>query len=111
TVARTLPPARAGAEAHTQDRARSVAGTRGARCPWQFVRGLIQSDGCRVINRVNGGEYPRYLFSQVSDDIRKIFCEALDFIGVEWKQNRWNSISVARRQGVELLDSFIGPKA
>ena len=82
-----------------------------ARCPWQFVRGLIQSDGCRVINRVNGGEYPRYLFSQVSDDIRKIFCEALDFIGVEWKQNRWNSISVARRQGVELLDSFIGPKA
>lgn len=82
-----------------------------ARFPWQFVRGLIHSDGCRVINRVNGGEYPRYLFSQVSDDIRKIFCDTLDFICVEWKQNKWNSISVARRRSVELLDSFIGPKA
>lgn len=76
------------------------------------MRGLIHSDGSRVINRVNGGEYPRYFFSQVSStDIQKIFCDACDFIGVEWRQNRWNSISIARRKSVDLLDSFIGPKA
>jgi hypothetical protein len=79
--------------------------------PWAFIRGLIQSDGCRVINRVKGGEYPRYLFSQVSDDIRKLYCDALDFICVEWKQNNWNEISVARGRSVELLDSFVGPKS
>jgi hypothetical protein len=82
-----------------------------ARYPWQFIRGLIHSDGCRVINRVNGGEYPRYFFSQVSDDIRDMFCDACDFIGIEWKQSRWNSISVARRRSVELMDSFVGPKS
>ncbi len=81
------------------------------RFPWQFIRGLIHSDGCRSINRVNGGEYPRYFFSQVSDDIRGLFCDACDFIGVQWRQNRWNEISVARRRSVELLDSFIGPKS
>jgi hypothetical protein len=38
-----------------------------------FLRGLIHSDGCRVLNRVNGKDYPRYFFSQVSDDIRRLF--------------------------------------
>src|SRR6185437_11242467 len=41
--------------------------------PEQFIRGLIHSDGCRVMNRVvvKGKEYayPRYFFSQVSKDI------------------------------------------
>jgi hypothetical protein len=60
-----------------------------ARFPWQFLRGLIHSDGSRVINRVNGGEYPRYFFTQVSTD----------------------SISIARRRSVERLDSFVGPKS
>ena len=64
-----------------------------------------------MINRVNGGEYPRYFFSQVSTDIQRIFCDACDFIGVEWRRNRWNSISIARRRSVELMDSFVGPKS
>jgi hypothetical protein len=80
-----------------------------ARFPGQFLRGLIHSDGCRVINRVRGGEYPRYFFNNVTDDIRQIFCDACYFIGVEWRQNYWDSISVARRNSVALMDSFIGP--
>lgn len=44
------------------------------RYPRELLRGLIHSDGCRVLNRVNGTDYPRYFFSQVSDDIRRIFC-------------------------------------
>jgi hypothetical protein len=90
--------------------------------PWQirlledgniepFLRGLIHSDGCRVLNKVNGGVYPRYHFSNRSQDIRAIFCGACDELGVHWTQNdQWN-ISVARRADVARLDEFIGPKA
>ena len=46
-----------------------------ARHPWAFLRGLLHSDGCRVLNRVNGKDYPRYFFTQVSDDIRRLFSD------------------------------------
>jgi hypothetical protein len=81
----------------------------------QFLRGLIHSDGCRFTNTVRHGpkvyEYPRYNFTNRSDDIRRIFCDACDLLGVEWRvMNAWN-ISVARRASVARLDEFIGPKA
>jgi hypothetical protein len=89
--------------------------------PWQetilerhareFIRGLIHSDGCRVLNRVNGKDYPRYFFSQVSDDIRRLFCRACSDLGIEYTLNRPNSVSIARRGSVALLDSFVGPKS
>lgn len=90
--------------------------------PWQqtivdqhgeeFLRGLIHSDGCRCINRVYGKYfYPRYLFSQVSDDIRALFCAACDQLGVRYTFNRWKEVSIARRESVARLDEFIGPKA
>ena len=78
---------------------------------WWFLRGLIHSDGCRVINRVNGGEYPRYFFSQVSTDIQEIFSAACDRLGIEHRRNRWNSISIARRDSVALMDCIVGPKS
>jgi hypothetical protein len=81
------------------------------RHPREFLRGLIHSDGCRVLNRVNGKAYPRYFFSQVSDDIRGLFCEVCDLLGVQWRLNRWNSVSIARAPSVAILDSFIGPKS
>ena len=81
----------------------------------QFLRGLIHSDGCRFTNTVRHGtkvyEYPRYNFTNRSEDIRRIFCDACDLLGVEWRvMNAWN-ISVARRASVARLDEFIGPKA
>ena len=87
--------------------------------PRPLVRGLIHSDGCRLTNwterRVGGTvkryEYPRYFFANVSDDIRGIFTDALDLLGIARKQNRWNSISVARREAVAALDEFVGPKS
>jgi hypothetical protein len=87
--------------------------------PRQLLRGLIHSDGCRVINWVMGRDkdgpkrytYPRYLFSNESDDIRGIFVEACHRVGVEWSANRRNMISVARRDSVRQLDAFIGPKS
>ncbi|MFI1175873.1 helix-turn-helix domain-containing protein [Streptomyces melanogenes] len=85
---------------------------------WEFVRGLIHSDGCRATNwttRTIGGEtrryeYPRYWFSNVSDDIRRLFTDALDRLGVEWKQANTRNISVARRASVALMDAHIGSK-
>jgi hypothetical protein len=82
--------------------------------PGLLIRGLIHSDGCRSINTVRHAakkyRYPRYSFTNRSDDIRGIFCDACDLVGVEWRvMNRWN-ISVARRESVARLDEFVGPK-
>jgi hypothetical protein len=86
--------------------------------PRPLIRGLIHSDGCRTTNwttRTVGGttkryEYPRYFFSNRSDDIRAIFTGALDRLGIAWRQNQPWSISVARRDAVAALDRFVGPK-
>lgn len=84
------------------------------RYPRHLLRGLIHSDGCRFTNTVRHPrktyEYPRYNFTNRSADIRRIFCDACDLIGIEWRvMNAWN-ISVARRLSVARLDEFIGPK-
>jgi len=81
--------------------------------PRQLLRGLIHSDGCRVINRVWGDRYryPRYLFTNTSRDILQIFRDACGAIGVEHRNSKPNTISVARRSSVASLDAFIGPKA
>ena len=89
---------------------RSICG----RYPRRLLRGLIHSDGFRALNRIRGRDksyvYPRYQFSNRSDDIRAIFCEYCDRVGVEWRRmNRW-TISVARRDSVARMDRFIGPK-
>jgi hypothetical protein len=80
--------------------------------PKRFIKGLIESDGCRATNKVKQRRYSytRYLFANESKDILRLFGEACDRIGVEWQYNRPNSISIARRASVELLDEFVGPK-
>ncbi|HEX4906818.1 MAG TPA: hypothetical protein VFU93_15290 [Acidimicrobiales bacterium] len=78
--------------------------------PKQLLRGLVHSDGCRVINTVKGHGYPRYHFSNRSDDIRGIFVWACEVVGIECRHNNRYSLSVARRQSVEQMDTFIGPK-
>jgi hypothetical protein len=90
--------------------------------PWDFIRGLIHSDGCRITNwttRLVGGErkryeYPRYFFSNKSDDIRKLFTDTLDKVGVEWTTLARGSdpfnTSIARKASVALMDAHVGPK-
>jgi hypothetical protein len=84
------------------------------RHPAEFIAGLIHSDGCRAINRVTVRgkqyEYPRYFFSNHSEGILELFTRACGLLGVECRPNRRNSISVAKRSSVEILDDFIGPK-
>jgi hypothetical protein len=78
--------------------------------PDRLLRGFIHSDGWRGVNRVKNAEYPRYLFSNNSEDILGLFGRACDAFGVRWRRNRWNSISVARAPDVAKLDLVIGPK-
>jgi hypothetical protein len=79
--------------------------------PELLLRGLIHSDGCRVINRVNGGEYPRYMFTNHSNDIRAIFTGACDAFGIAWRSTNWKTIAISRAEHVAKLDSVVGPKA
>ena len=88
--------------------------------PRPFLRGLIQSDGCRAVNRfttllpsgrVAEYAYPRYFFSNLSADIRGLFCEYCDRIGIRWTQSNHRNISVSHRTSVAAMDAFIGPKA
>ena len=89
-----------------------------SRFPGDLARGLFHSDGCRITNRVRralaGGdrwyEYPRYMFSNESEDILEICGDVLDQLGVDWRYSRRNVISVARREAVARLDEFVGPK-
>ncbi|MFJ3333607.1 helix-turn-helix domain-containing protein [Streptomyces sp. NPDC086766] len=90
--------------------------------PWELIRGLIHSDGCRITNwttRLVGGErkryeYPRYFFTNVSGDIRRLYTDTLDRLGVEWTPCTRNgtpyNISVARKASVALMDLHVGPK-
>ncbi len=81
------------------------------RFPHEFLRGLVHSDGCRVVNHVNGTDYPRYFFTQVSTDIQALFCDACDRLGIAYSFSNWKTVSIARAGSVALLDSFVGPKS
>jgi hypothetical protein len=87
--------------------------------PWPFVRRLIHFDGCRTVNRfktrlpsgrVAEYAYPRYFFSNLSEDIRRLFCESCERLGLRWTQSNHRNISVSHRTSVALLDENVGPK-
>ena len=86
--------------------------------PGAFLRGLFHSDGARVSNwatRMVRGErrrydYPRWQFTNRSDDIIGLCCWALDLAGVAWRRSGPWTVSVSRREAVARLDALIGPK-
>jgi hypothetical protein len=87
--------------------------------PEPFLRGLLHSDGCRTVNRFKtrlpSGRlaeyaYPRYFFSNRSADIRGLFCDYCDLLGIRWTQSNPRNISVSHRPSVAALDAFVGSK-
>ncbi|MFN2527012.1 MAG: hypothetical protein ABR505_12255 [Actinomycetota bacterium] len=88
--------------------------------PWQleivnrstemFLRGLIHSDGCRVVANDRGVRSVRYHFSNLSEDIKALFCAALDRLDIHWTRNSSRSVAIYRKADVARLDEFIGPK-
>lgn len=89
-----------------------------AQHPGRLLRGLFHSDGWRgenvAVHRQDGAvtryRYPRYQFSNLSDDIRGICAAALDELGIAWRPVGRHVISVARREAVAALDQHVGPK-
>ncbi len=87
--------------------------------PEELLRGLFHSDGCRVNNwatRLVAGEkkrydYPRWQFVNASPEIRAWCCQALDRLGVPWRQSGPRTISVSTRAGVATLDRLVGAKS
>ncbi len=74
--------------------------------PWDFLRGLLHSDGARVNNwatRVVAGErrrydYPRWQFVNASEDILGLCTSTLDLVGVPWRRSGRRTVSVSTRQ-------------
>jgi|SRR5215211_525015 len=75
-----------------------------------LIRGLIHSDGCRVVANDRGVRSVRYHFSNRSEDIKRIFCESLDVLGIRWTRPCDRQIAVYRKASTALLDEFVGPK-
>jgi hypothetical protein len=76
----------------------------------EFVRCLIDSDGCRVVANDRGIRSVRYHFSNRSDDIAD--CSARRSMNlVPWTRPRWFEVAVYRKAAVARLDEFVGPKA
>ena len=80
----------------------------------ELIRGLIHSDGCRFVARQRRlGRiycYSRYCFSNRSRDIMRIFCQHLDLLGIHWTLSDAEQAQIARREAVQALDEFVGPK-
>jgi hypothetical protein len=74
---------------------------------WPDPLGRLPNDQPRAKGRY---AYPRYFFTNNSEDILWIFREACDAIGVRHRTSRPNTISIAKRADVAALDTFIGPK-
>jgi hypothetical protein len=90
------------------------------RFPREFLRGLLHSDGCRTVNRfttqlpsgrIAEYAYPRWFFSNRSADIRALFCEYCERLGIRWTQSNPRNISISHRASVARLDSFVPAKS
>jgi hypothetical protein len=87
--------------------------------PGSLIRGLIHSDGCRVVNRfrtklpsgrVAEYSYIRYFFSNHSEDIRRIFSEHCHLLGIRVTQSNDRNLTVSHRDSVAILEEVVGPK-
>jgi hypothetical protein len=56
------------------------------------------------------GRKHEHSFANVSEDIKGIFCEACDLMGLHWTTSGAKTIYVSRKADVATLDRFVGPK-
>ncbi|NTY63903.1 helix-turn-helix domain-containing protein [Mycolicibacterium sphagni] len=78
--------------------------------PEDFIRGLIHSDGCRVIANDRGVTSIRYHFTNHSEDILGLFTSTLDQLCIPWTRSTKYVVSIYRKAATARLDEFIGPK-
>jgi hypothetical protein len=77
----------------------------------EFVRGLYHSDGSRTVPVYKGKtQSPRYYFTNYSEDIQRLFCDAIEKFGLHWA--RWGkNVCINRKADAAFLDEHIGPKS
>jgi hypothetical protein len=80
------------------------------RHPWPFLRGCIRSDGCAFVNRTGRYAYLSYEFSNRSAQIRELFMDACDRVGVEYRPYA-RYVRIYRRPSVALMQENVGLKA
>jgi hypothetical protein len=87
--------------------------------PGSLLRALIHSNGCRVVNRFRSKlpsgrvaeySYVRYFFTNLSADIRGIFIEHCDLMGIRVTQSNHRNLTVSHRSSVAILEEVVGPK-
>jgi hypothetical protein len=88
--------------------------------PGSLIRGLVHSDGCRVINRfrtklpsgrVGRYSYVRYFFTNHSKDVRDIFVAHCELLGIRVTQCNHRNLTISHRDSVAVLEKLVGPKA
>ena len=87
--------------------------------PKEFIRGLIHSDGCRFIPKASGKV--NYQFTNTSTDIITLYCKTLDMLNIKYRiakkpingkaKRQAYDISTSRKESVNILESFVGPKS
>jgi hypothetical protein len=79
-----------------------------------FIRGLIHSDGCRIIATERKGRsirrVTRYAFKNRSEDILALFHRACVMADVHCTRASQTQIAVYSKAAVARLDEFVGPK-
>jgi hypothetical protein len=75
-----------------------------------FVRGLIHSDGCRIVANDPGPEKRSIPLPNKSEDIKALYRDSLDALGVHWTQPCGSQVAVYQKSSVAILEEFIGPK-
>jgi hypothetical protein len=78
------------------------------RHPGDFLRGCIDSDGCRHRRIVNGRNYPAYSFTNYSEEIIALFATACELVGLRCRRTSRVTMSIARRCDVARLASMRG---
>ena len=78
--------------------------------PGDFIRGLIDTDGCRHRRIVNEKDYPAYTFSNRSDDIHGLLHWACSLVGIHPRRATQMSTSIARRPDVARMDAIMGDR-
>jgi hypothetical protein len=77
--------------------------------PWSFLRGLVHSDGCFFINRTGPYRYLSVCFDNRSDDIRTLFVDVCDRVGVRCRPSG-TSVRIYGREDVANFAAFVGAK-
>jgi Homeodomain-like domain-containing protein len=79
--------------------------------PFAFLRGCLESDGCRHRRIVNGKDYPAYSFHNRSEDILRLFTESCERLSLHPCRASRVTISIARRPDVARLDALMAETA